>query len=327
MTVKSQIRKLLLGEKPIPQYVGVGLHEPQMQIRVWLYGEGDPIEVTRNNVTAALRPFMIGIVERERGKEKGETASHPSTLLSVTQRGNPRLVFQQWGGKEKILGEIFLRQVQAIDTGDGMIRLFEVTGHRNYCLPPLKMQLHYLWRWWQGRKQTGGYNFQMATGDLYAYYVFTICPRPVVLVSVVHEESSNIFPMDLIGPTNSPYFLMALRSTSPAVALMKASRRIVLSGCPFSYQSIAYDLGAHHRKERIEWDALSFPVHPSPTFGIPMPDAAVFVREVAVEATHEIGSHCLFVTRIANEERYSEEPQLFHIAGYYHDWLERHPTP
>lgn len=318
MSVKSRIRKLLLGEKPIPQYVGVGLHEPQMQIRVWLHGEGEPFEVTRNNVTAALRPFTIGIMKRERSAEKGETA-----FGRAQGDEGMRLVFQQWGAKEKVLGEIFLRQVRTIDTGNGIIRLFEITAHRNYCLPPLKMQLHYLWRWWQGRKHTGGYNFQMATGDLYAYYVFTICPRPVVLVSVVHEQSSNIFPMDLIGPTDSPYFLMALRNTSPAVALMKASRRMVLSGCPFSYQSIAYDLGAHHHKERIDWKALSFPVHPSPTFGIPMPNAAVFVREVAVEATHEVGSHTLFVTRIVNEERYTEEPQLFHVAGYYHDWLER----
>lgn len=321
MSIKSRIRKLLLGEKPIPQYVGVGLHEPQMQIRVWLYYEGEPFEVTRNNVTAALRPFTIGIVERESRAEKGETT--PSRLSASQDRGKPRLVFKEWGGREKVLGELFLRQVRMIDTGNGVIRLFEITGHRNYCLPPLKMQLHYLWRWWQGRKHSGGYNFQMATGDLYAYYVFTICPRPVVLVSVVHEQSSNIFPMDLIGPTDSPYFLMALRNTSPAVALMKASRRMVLSGCPFSYQSIAYDLGAHHRKERIEWDTLSFSIHPSPTFGIPMPDAAVFVREVAVETTYEVGSHSLFVTRIVHEERYTEEPQLFHVAGYYHDWLER----
>jgi len=226
-----------------------------------------------------------------------------------------------------VLGEIFLREVRTIDVGEGKIRFFEIAGHRNYCLPPLKMQLHYLWRWWQGRKQKGGYNFQMVTGDLYAYYVFTICPRPVVLVSVVHDGASNIFPQDLIGPTDSPYFLMALRNTSPAVALMKASRRMVLSGCPFAYQSIAYDLGAHHRKERIEWDAMPFAVRPSPTFGIPMPDAALFVREVAVEATHEVGSHTLFFTRIVNEERYNEEPQLFHVAGYYHDWLERQPHP
>lgn len=318
MSVKSQIRKLLLGEKAIPQYVGVGLRDPQSQIRVWLHGAGEPIEVTRNNVTAALRPFTIGIVERA-----GDIAQPTSLFRYNSASRGLKLRFQEQGGREKVLGEIFLKAARMIETENGRIHLFEIAGHRNYCLPPLQMQLHYLWRWWQGRKQTGGYNFQMATGDLYAYYVFTICPRPVVLVSVVHEGASNIFPMDLIGPTDSPYFLMALRNTSPAVALMKASRRMVLSGCPFDYMSIAYDLGAHHRKERIDWETLPFKVHPSPTFGIPMPDAAIFVREVAVEATHDIGSHCLFVTRIVHEERYREEPQLFHVAGYYYHWLEQ----
>ena len=70
------------------------------------------------------------------------------------------------------------------------------------------------------------------TPDLRASHVFYICPRPVVLVSVEHEGAGNLFPMDLIGPTDSPWFSMALRSTSPAVRLMQRSRRMALAEHP-----------------------------------------------------------------------------------------------
>lgn len=78
-------------------------------------------------------------------------------------------------------------------------------------------------------------------------HIFYLCPRPVVLVTVEHQGAGNMFPMDLIGPTGSPWYSMALRLTSPAVRLMQEARRMALASVPFSYQSFAYELGQHHR--------------------------------------------------------------------------------
>ena len=46
------------------------------------------------------------------------------------------------------------------------------------------------------------------------------------------------------------------RQTSPAVRLMQQSRQMALSGVPFAYQAIAYELGKYHRPSNIDWDAV-----------------------------------------------------------------------
>jgi flavin reductase (DIM6/NTAB) family NADH-FMN oxidoreductase RutF len=143
--------------------------------------------------------------------------------------------------------------------------------------------------------------------------VFYICPRPVVLVSVEHEGLGNMFPMDLIGPTDSPWYTMALRSTSPAVKLMQESRRMALASIPASYKDVAYELGKHHKLKRIDWSTLPFTTIRSPLFGLPVVEAALRIREVRVREFHEVGSHVLFVTSIDRETiREQSEPQLFH---------------
>jgi len=48
-------------------------------------------------------------------------------------------------------------------------------------------------------------------------------------------------------------------------------------------------------------------------FGLPVPDAALKIREVRVREFHEVGSHVLFVTSIERETNPGNEgPQLFH---------------
>ena len=151
-------------------------------------------------------------------------------------------------------------------------------------MPSASLRLYYLQeqRRAEQRRRKNPYNFQMTSGDLRASHVFYICPRPVVLVSVEHEGSANLFPMDLIGPTDSPWFSMALRSTSPAVRLMQQSRRMALAGTPFAYRDIAYALGKHHQLSSIDWATLPFPTTPSPLFHLPVPAEALRVREVSV---------------------------------------------
>jgi flavin reductase (DIM6/NTAB) family NADH-FMN oxidoreductase RutF len=107
---------------------------------------------------------------------------------------------------------------------------------------------------------------------------------------------------------------MALRLTSPAVELMKQSRRMALAGAPFSQKDVAYKLGEHHRKARIDWDTLPFATRLSSQFGLPVSKDALRVREVRVEEFHAVGSHMLFLTSVVSDTLGDPptEKQLFH---------------
>jgi flavin reductase (DIM6/NTAB) family NADH-FMN oxidoreductase RutF len=150
----------------------------------------------------------------------------------------------------------------------------------------------------------------------------------VVLVTVEHEGAGNMFPMDLIGPTDSPWYTMALRNTSPAVRLMQQSRRMVLASIPLSLKAAAYAMGKHHKETTIDWASLPFPTTVSPSFGLRVPVAALRIREVRVAEFHEIGSHTLFITSIEHETLAPLDSgmQLFHSFSSYRRHLLHEAT-
>ena len=291
-----------------PRYGAVGLRDPQQEVRVWLHGLDETLDVTCNNAVAALRPFTIGVMLRR---------NHPEDL-----NGRPlRLCMQERGGTERLLGVIHLRFVQSIPRPEHSLCLFEASGFENFCVGGLKLRLYDLYEQWRaGRRQRRNpYNFLMTTDGVRCSHVFYICPRPVVLVTVEHEGAGNMFPMDLIGPTDSPWYTMALRSTSPAVRLMQQSGRMALASIPLSLKAAAYEMGTHHKKTNIDWASLPFPTTASPLFGLRVPVAALRIREVRVADSHEVGSHTLFITSVEHETLSSLDSgmQLFHRFSSY----------
>ncbi len=300
------LRKLV----DLPRYGPLPLRDPQQQVAVRLEGLAEPLDVTRNNVVVALRPFTIGIM-RPAGSEE--------------VRDGLRLCMYERDGSGRLLGSIRLRPSRRIELPEHRFCLFETEACENFCVGAPSLALYNLREKWRAelRQRKNPYNFRMTQTDLRCSHVFYICPRPVVLVSVEHDGASNLFPMDLIGPTDSRWFSMALRSTSPAVRLMQQSRRMALASSPWSFKEIAYDLGKHHRLPAIDTGTLPFPTMPSPAFGLPVPKAALKIREVRVAEFHEVGSHVLFVTSVERETVLSDGLQLFHNFGSYRwKWIE-----
>jgi flavin reductase (DIM6/NTAB) family NADH-FMN oxidoreductase RutF len=167
----------------------------------------------------------------------------------------------------------------------------------------------------------------MDFADLKALNVFYMMPRPVYLVTVIDEGGDNLFPMDLVGPLGDELFLLALRRTSPSIAPMREGRRIVLSGMPARLKEAVYRLGAHHKEAGIDWRALELATRPSPLFGWPVPADALDGRELEVLQSEAIGSHVLFVTRVAGQARFGDEPQLCHVSDMYARWRSAQCRP
>ncbi len=309
-SLKRRIRWLA----DFPSYGPVGMHDPQQEVRVWLHGLDERLDVTCNNVVAALRPFTIGVMVSRK---------HPEDL-----NGRPlRLCLHERGGADRLLGVIHLRFVHSIPLPEHRLCLFETPRFENFCVGAVKLQLYDRYEQWRiGRRQRRNpYNFLMTTDGILCSHVFYICPRPVVLVTVEHEGAGNMFPMDLIGPTDSPWYTMALRSTSPAVRLMQESRRMALANIPFSLKAAAYEMGKHHKRTTIDWSSLPFSTTASPLFGLRVPVAALRIREVRVAESHEVGSHMLFITSIEQETPAPPDSgvQLFHSFSSYRRHLLR----
>jgi flavin reductase (DIM6/NTAB) family NADH-FMN oxidoreductase RutF len=306
--VRTVLRQFVFGP-PIPQFCTVGLKQPQSDVRVWLRGLGEPLDVTGSNVIVAARPFTVGI-----GLEHAPDGA-------AIKRAPLFLGFSDRSVDTRLLGEIKLSYAETIRIGDRVLCLFTASRSTNKCLPRSVVWRRYLDFARQQRRVAKGPTppeTRMIIRELFALSTFYICPRPVVLVSVVDGDMRNIVPMDLIGPVGGQHFTLALHCTSTAVGLMERSRRVVLSGVPVEQISIAYGLGKNHKKVDFRWNQVSFDLIASPVFGLPVPQFALNVKELEIEEVRAMGSHKLFICRTEATHVLSPGLQLSFVHGFYH---------
>jgi len=299
------LRALTAPLRPLGLWAPIGLPDPQALIDVRFRAGRTECDVTGNQVVLSLAPLHVGIGDVATRQLRGEVAE-----LQFCDRVS---------GVE--LGVLRLEEHGAINAAGVRVTRFRVTRAAHRCLPaPLRT-----WQsWMQRRRADTSSPFHMSHAALEQLAVFYICPRPVVLVSAQDGECSNLFPMDLIGPVAGPRFVLALRNTSPSVAILQNSRRAALADVALGERSLAYALGKHHRESNIDWSALPCQAARSSHFGLRVPAHALRVREFEILAAEPHGSHTVFVCRLVSDEGGADAPRLFHTSGIHGAWRRRH---
>jgi flavin reductase (DIM6/NTAB) family NADH-FMN oxidoreductase RutF len=304
---------LIFGAADFPEQCIVGMRDPQSEVSVWLRGLGSPLDVTHNNVIASASPLTIGVAF-----ENEWSLAFAKSRLSLQFRENR--------GEKHLLGQIGLRMTGHLPIGSERLYLFEAQNCRNYCLPRPQLWTRYArhaYHQWRARKRSMPPDFQMSSRKLHCVSAFYICPRPVVLVSVMDGPLGNIVPMDLIGPVGTRHFTLALHNTSTALPLIERTRLIALSSVPVTQTSVAFDLSKHHKMSSIDWATLPFGTRASPRFGLPVPQFALRVREMEIETVRRLGSHTLLVATVVEDQPWDDGLQLFQIHGFYQAWRQQ----
>jgi flavin reductase (DIM6/NTAB) family NADH-FMN oxidoreductase RutF len=120
------------------------------------------------------------------------------------------------------------------------------------------------------------------------------------MVTVRYGHGSDYFPVDWTAAISSGHFVLALRSTTPAIRLIRNSRRMAVSAVPATFTT-----------------ARPFDTVTSMEFALPVPRDALLVREVEINATHTVHTHTLFVTDVVRVSCSTDDDALCHIAGAY----------
>jgi len=284
----------------------------QMSVRVLLRGAaGELIDVTYDHVPVSLRPLVLGIRLDE---VVGELAS-------------PQLELHDAIDHDRLLARIDLKPLGRVPLTSGALRLFETTRCGNWCASAPTRWTRYALAWQHARRASArGDALRMSASDLRCLNAYYIAPRPVYLVSVAHDDRTNVFPMDLVGPVSSGEFLLALRATSPSIEIIETSRQIAMSGAPANRLAAIYALGAHHHESSVDLSILPFVFERSELFKLPVLSGMGLVRELSVKEVHRFGSHVLFVARIERDAGRTEE-QLAHVSGMYAEHLATQGRP
>jgi flavin reductase (DIM6/NTAB) family NADH-FMN oxidoreductase RutF len=305
-TVGKAIKKITLGEADVPQQCTVGMPDPQLEIQIWLKGFGDPLDVTHNHVVACASPITVGI---------GVNSESPGTRLF--------LEFRERNGDQCLLARIGLQRSETVSAAGQDLSLFQIRSCANYCLAQHRLWAHDLYHYFVRRRGEKNPEIPMSIRGARSMNVFFICPRPVVLVSAMHGDTANIFPMNLFGSIGDGHFAFALNSMRNAAPLVERAGRVALSSVPFEQAGLARQLGKNHRLESANWDTLPFRITRSAALGFPIPEFALRVREMEIAAVRKLGSHTLFFARVIRDERLKNDLQFYMIHGIYESWRLR----
>jgi flavin reductase (DIM6/NTAB) family NADH-FMN oxidoreductase RutF len=294
------------------QWVPVSLSMEPPVVDVKLVTPRGEFDVTGNNAVAALRPLTLRL-------------ELDGQLRSALGGGEVRLhlVDRQLG---RVIGVLVMGERRDWEVAGNTIGLFEVKAGRHYCAG-WPRRVWDTWLYWRAARRAPPEKQIMTVAGVEQLMIFYLCPRPVHLIGVDDGRHSNIFPMDLVGPLPSGSFTLALRNTSVSVETIKSNRRLALSDLPASACGIAYRLGAHHKKARIDPTELPFKVLQSEIFSLPVPEIALRVREVEIIDFRTVGSHTLFVGRFRSERICASAPQLYHTSGTHQLFRSRHHQP
>lgn len=295
--------RLLLGVRRIPQFAIVGLPVPQERVDVVLESRDGTVDVTANNVAVSLEPFRIAI-------GMTEPAIRTARSSPVTLTFNDRV-------SRREVARLSLRFERTLGPGPRLLAIFCPIAVEDACVGRLRRSLYYGWKRWTARRQSSPQsNFSDFTG-LLSFYV---CPRPVALVSVVDKEGrGNLFPMDLMGHTATPFFVAALKNTNRSIELIQRARRMVVSRIPLALSDQAYGLAKQHRMSHVDWQAIPVPLARSPRFGFPVPASALSVTEIEIHQSEIMGSHTALLGIAVHEQVMNQGIGMHHVSGLYQE--------
>ena len=153
-------------------------------------------------------------------------------------------------------------------------------------------------------------------------------PRVISLITVSDGKLFNLFPTDLHGTVNEAYYISSLRHEGKACKQVETSGRIVISQIHCDAFKTAYSLGKNHVQELRSKDNFPFGNTNSAAFQLPLPQSALYYRELELIRTFEHGIHKLLLYKIVSGQMVNHEPAtLAHVHNVYATWRRNKRLP
>lgn len=279
----------------------------------------------------AIKEFIpIGLKASEiSGDLKSDAAMRDMMIMSLKP-----LLYGFWSSSPKaVLDQLeLITNSEVVGRLDGSICETMQTNDSHFVLwNPSKTRLNTLslkQRLWELPKilrQSRKGKFRFSKADVTHLTAAYFYPRKIYMVVVATEDYLNIFPMDLhLKDPNSEAYAFGLQVTNMATSKIEQSRKVLICEIGSESLKMAYTLGKNHGRTNLFGTTLPYACKPSERFGLPVPGFAVGYREVTVEHCKDLGSHMLFLGKVAHELLPDKElEQAYHVHRFYFDFLKR----
>ena len=159
-------------------------------------------------------------------------------------------------------------------------------------------------------------NFIVPPAELLKLFVYSLLPRPVYVISVLHATGFDAFPVDIAGMIAPGVMIFGIRKSSASVQQILATGKFCASTVSFEERDRAYALGKYHSGGILPVDFIHLFSSASEKLKIPVPDFAVDVLELEVNDSFEEGVHVQLVVKVINETKRGHFPILAHTAWF-----------
>ena len=258
--------------------------------------------------------------------------SLPSSVLPIIQQSAISIAFSQQTlqpnasfSQKDALAMIHLKKIKEQKAGDEMILYFGgMKGNHHFISSFHQFIIQLYNRLYQ--KKPGNV---FLPGNLYkqVQIAYSI-PRNISLVTVGENNRFNLFPTDLHGPVNEDHYIISLRHDGKACRQVMKAGSILLTQVHSDFYKTAYALGKNHMQEMKEKVNHPFANHESAHLQLPMPQSALFYRELEIQDSFIHGIHRIMLFKTRYRQRFQDNPStLAHIHNVYATWRQNNHLP
>ena len=153
-------------------------------------------------------------------------------------------------------------------------------------------------------------------------------PRNISLITVSQNNSFNLFPTDLHGTVDEQHYIISLRFSGKACRQVESTGKIIISQVHKEFYKTVYGLGKNHMQEMKPKENFPFSKLASSNLQLPIPESALFYRELELQDSFNHGIHKLMVFRVLSGHQVDNNPStLAHIHNAYATWRHNNRLP
>ena len=290
--LKKTLSKYLNTKKLLP----VAVNSDEKTGRIVLVSGEEERDITTRHALISLNPFAIAL----------------NATTTKNFHDSPVLILYS-GETELARMQLYLSRVQRSQSFE--LKIYHAT------IP--KKSFPFLSRYWtmlllQLKNSTNkkSRNFIVPPAELLKLFVYSLLPRPVYLISLLHSSGFDAFPIDIAGMIAPDLMIFSIRKSSALVQKILATKKFCASTVPFEERSKAYELGKYHPDGILPGAFSNLFSSASPKSEIPVPDFAVDILELEVIDSFNDGVHVQLVVRVINEYRVNQVPVLAHTPWF-----------
>jgi len=146
-------------------------------------------------------------------------------------------------------------------------------------------------------------------------------PRTISLVTVSQKDLVNLFPSDLHGQVDEQHYIISLRHGGKACSQVEDAGKALITQVHVNTFKTVYALGKNHMQDLNEKENFPLSKSVSATFQLPLPESALYYRELELRESFIHGIHKLLLFKIRSKEPIKDIPAtLAHIHNCYATW-------